>query len=170
MTTPPSTAAVLGKLVLLAAFGFLVLMVIGPILAFLTLLLTFAAFGALGLAAYYGVRSLLYGRDERPRGKFAAVERLLAGGWYGCRGCVGWVGRCWERGACVAPRLGRLLYEALCGGLVGAVLGLLGVLAGGPNWGRYPYILWGTAVGAVLGLTVGLTRGDTGQAAGSSPS
>ncbi len=166
------------KLAALAFVGLAAIVLIGPVLAVLGVLLPFAVIGWLACLAGYGLRQALRGHDARKELSSArdAVwaagrrgRRLVTGGmpWLGARvtACRARLHRAGEAVRGHAPAVTGALRETLCGGVVGAMLGLMANLqAPGPA----SFVLIGGLTGAAAGLGVGLLKRRPLPAAGPS--
>jgi hypothetical protein len=156
------------KLSALAFVGLMALLLVGPVLAVVGTLLPFAIIGWLACLAYYGLRQSL--RKKELREELSSVrEALWAAGRGGKRVAergVPWVARqvtavraglhrTWQAVGERASAVGTVLVEALCGAVVGAMLGLMAHLqATGPDY----FVLIGSLTGAAAGLGVGLLK------------
>ncbi len=166
------------KLSALAFVGLLVIVLIGPVLALLGVLLPFAVIGWLACLALHGTRHALGGRGfhkELSSARDAACaagrrgRRLVTVGfpWLGARvtACRARLHRAGEAVRGHAPAVTGALRETLCGGVVGAMLGLMANLqAPGPA----TFVLIGGLTGAAAGLGVGLLKRRPLPAAGPS--
>jgi hypothetical protein len=152
------------KLAALAFVGLAVIVLVGPVLAVLGVLLPFAVIGWLACLALHGTRHALGDRDFRKELSSAREAAWGAGrrGWrlvsgLGARvtACRARLHRASEAVRDHAAAVTGVLRETLCGGVVGAMLGLMANLqAPGPNY----FVLIGGLTGGAAGLGVGLLK------------
>jgi hypothetical protein len=146
--------SVLRKLVCLAVIGFLVVVLIGPILALLGVLISFAL---IGLLVWLPIRTLLYGKPF-DWAKVKAVSRKYGGAVFGR--CHHVADQALAHGHPVlekvqaAGRFVALVFrETVCGALVGALLAVLRV----PEASFHiKLVLLGAGIGALVGAVVAL--------------
>jgi hypothetical protein len=145
----------LRSLLYLSLLGFAVLLLSGPVLAVAGILLPFALIGGLTWAGYRVSHNLVRRlRGEQARPIFEEVKAIPSPAPVLYRPVVA------ERPAPRKPsRLASLLGSALrigietaCGAILGAALGVVAWQYGG---GTVEFVLFGTAIGAVVGFVVG---------------
>ena len=155
METGHLFTAVLRKLALLALIGFLVVVLIGPILAMLGVLVSFAF---IGLVVWLPIRTLLYGKPFEWHQVREASRRCGGAVWGGWNrlagGAVGEGNLVLEKVQATGRVLAAIVREAACGALVGA---LLGMVVGPDGSDPPPSMLIGAGFGAMLGILVALS-------------
>jgi hypothetical protein len=156
------------KLSALAFVGLMALLLVGPVLAVVGTLLPFAIIGWLACLAFYGLRQSLRKKDMEKEisSARAALWAVGRGGKRVAERGVPWVARqvtavraglhrTWQAVGQRASAVGSVLVEAVCGAVVGAMLGLIANFqAPGPNY----FVLIGGLTGAAAGLGVGLLK------------
>jgi hypothetical protein len=167
MESPQTAADVLRKVLFLALFGFLAVMLAGPVLAlvsiFISLILSVVAvvlpFALIGLLLWLPFQALVLGRkiDWHKigraggvffRGAFGALGGVVRGG-FRILGAVG------SKLKAVALFVSRIVLDLVGGALAGGVLGVIGGKIHGDVEGRVPIAM---LIGAGVGLVVALAR------------
>lgn len=126
----------------LALFGFAFVILIGPVLAVASVVLTFAILGLMGWGAYRAALLVAWWRTPRPLPPPVLPQPP----------------KVQPLPPCERPRssgVAVLLYEVVCGALVGAMLGLFATWRQPGTWLAAGL---GAAVGAGLGLVAGRVR------------
>lgn len=167
MDSQPTAADVLRKVLFLALFGFLAVILAGPVIAVCSVLLSvlltaglvLLPFVLIGFVVWLPFQALVLGRRIEWRRVGASVQALYTGLFSVVGGVFG-SGFRLVKG--VARRIGTAVLflmsvalDVLGGALVGAVLGALGGLWHDDAPGRIPM---GALVGAAVGFIVALTR------------
>jgi hypothetical protein len=170
MDSTPTAASALHKLFMLALFGFLAVILAGPVIGLvsvvLSVLLLMLPFAFIGLLLWLPFQALIMGR-RIDWGRFGANVRAVAGGlaWAGggvlrlAGRALGWVGRTvWA----LVRFVFTVVLDVAAGALAGGVLGIIGGRMHGDADGRVPVAM---LIGAGVGLVVSLlrSRGTTKQ-------
>lgn len=164
------TGCIVRKVFCLAAIGFGVLVLSGPVIGivcvFLGIVLSIASmlfpFVLIGLIVGLPLRAL-FGNKKMNwsdvhkragyvwRGSFVLPVRTASGV---CRGAVTRFHGAGDRIKNGAKSLGAFFFEVLCGAAVGTLFGLIASL----EHPREEYLIYAGSAGAVLGIGVGLSR------------
>jgi len=151
---PAILVMVLRKLIVLAFFGFIIVMVAWPVLAALGILLGFAL---IGLLVWVPLRCLGFGRPIEWHKMRDASHKCLGAAAIGCNRVAGQI---WNQEHPYLHRvretgryLARICRETMSGSLVGGMLGLIPAM----QHGSPVPVLLGCCVGAFVGALVGLS-------------
>jgi hypothetical protein len=159
------------KVFWLAAIGFGVLFLSGPVIGIVCMVLAIvlgiasmlSPFVVVGLIVWLPFRALFRGKDVSWsdvhhqagfvwRSSFVVPVRTANGI---CRGAVTRFQGAGERIKIGARSLGAFFVEVICGAAVGALFGLM---ASSFDYPRTDYLIYAGSAGAVLGIGVGLSR------------
>lgn len=163
MNSTPTIANALQKLLLLALFGFLAVVLAGPVIALmfvvLSLLLVMVPFALVGMLLWLPFQAAVLGwRIDWDR--VGAAMKAVAGGLYQAAAAVlsvagralAWVGRSlWL----ITHFVFLVLLDVIVGAATGGMLGVIGGQMHGDTEGRVPLAM---LIGAGVGLIVGLLR------------
>jgi hypothetical protein len=143
------------KLALLALTGFLAVMLIGPVVAVLGVLISFAA---IGLLIWLPIRIFILGKPV-DWGQVRQASRKYGGPVVaGCNriggGILARAEAFCRRVNAVVRFVGAIFLETCCGAVVG---GLLGLLRGSHASFPWESVIWGLGIGAFVGALVALS-------------
>jgi hypothetical protein len=167
MESPQTAADVIRKLLFLALFGFLAVILAGPVLAILSILASLIIsvvaivlpFALIGLLVWLPFQALVLGRQIHWhkigqaggvlfRGAFHALGQVVGGG-FRLLGAIG------SKVKAVALFFSRIVLDVVGGALVGGVLGVIGGQLHGDVEGRVPVAM---LIGAGVGVVIALAR------------
>jgi hypothetical protein len=146
--------AVIGKLAYLALLGFVVMMLVGPMLAVVSVL---ASFALIGMIFWLPLRLLGCGRPVewgRVRNASQRYWGTVRTGYHRVHGVFQQHPIYLERAREAGRFMGRVFRETVCGTLVGGMLGLLAALQ--TSFHPRPLVL-GLGVGFIVGALVALS-------------
>jgi hypothetical protein len=146
---------VLRKLTFLSVLGFLAMVLLGPVLAILGVMLSFAV---LGLVVWVPIRVLMFGRPLEWDRWGQTGKKYCGAVFRGCNRISSQFhsggGVVLEKASAAGRFLGTILRETACGALVGAMLGLL---QGAQGSFQPRTVGLGVLIGAGVGAFVALT-------------